>query len=508
MVPKNNKTELIQAELILGLMCVLTTKKNTNCWIMMCSRKCSIALDIMDFLEILKLIAMLEVKTRRKIFWKSESIQTLMIVILEMIYKKSDITVDIIKSLVPLICSTFSKMLNMKKENINNEFLTKMFDAIIIPEYLIYFVMEIHYMSITQHKSFGANNFIDFMTIYIKQKYDNDFDIDIEKMIRVFKHLDLNNDVKRHLPVLYPLDLNYKIIKINSTKRFSSNTAPLLIDIQITNDIEEKNVKIILKKDDKLRKEKIVSCLMSLLQFKLIERVKNNKLPSFENIPTYEIMMLTLDFGIIEFVEDSVTLRTITDEFKSCIQSYVSQENEAEVIEITMKRFIQSLAISSCMSYILGLGDRHLDNIMINKKGQIFHIDYGYIMENPITNILGTPNIKMTKDMMNCLDAYNPNSKNFKQFKTYVTQVYDIMRFHKNIIVNYYEILGDEKFMNWVTFRNKLEGRFMDGMKCDDIEIKLMDEIKTSSNSIANVINDFCHNTKQKWTGFNFGLFY
>ena len=65
-------------------------------------------------------------------------------------------------------------------------------------------------------------------------------------------------------------------------------------------------------------------------------------------------------------------------------------------------RFVQSLAISSCISYIIGLGDRHLDNIMINKRGQIFHIDYGYIMDNPLiaSSLFDIPEIKVTNDII------------------------------------------------------------------------------------------------------------
>jgi phosphatidylinositol 3-kinase len=61
--------------------------------------------------------------------------------------------------------------------------------------------------------------------------------------------------------------------------------------------------------------------------------------------------------------------------------------------------FIAGYAV---VTYLLGIGDRHLDNLLLRDNGQLFHIDFGFIMgrdPKPFPQAM-----HVSKDMMEMLD--------------------------------------------------------------------------------------------------------
>jgi hypothetical protein len=481
--------------------------KKIGCWSLMCSRKCNMNIDIYDYLEILQYITNFggllfcnieldntnnEIKSFLKTLLKTFSRNI----------EHSNIDYYIIPYLSTILRNIFKKHNNYDK--IDKGFIYLLLNTILFNDNLkILFIYEYNYLSYFKNKNIETNTFCNIIGEYVQH---NKIKAIVAKTINVLSIIPTNDNISElntKLPILYPIDTRYHIIEILNIIILNSSSKPLIVEALVKNSYNSneipKKIKFIIKKDRYLRKEHIVSSLISLFQYKLIEQSKKGRVDKFDPVPTYKILMITDDIGCIEFVEDSITLGQI-GELNYTLQNYVLENNQNVNIALVRDKFYKSLAISSCISYVLGLGDRHLDNIMINKKGLIFHIDYGYIMENPITNIFGAPIIRITKDMIDFMGG--SNSISYKNFKDYIIKIFDIIRLYNNIANNYYSILGYESIIDWEHFKNKLNDKFFTGLSCKDVEITLINEIEKSTSNYSGIIMDFCHYYSNRFKGY------
>jgi len=110
-------------------------------------------------------------------------------------------------------------------------------------------------------------------------------------------------------------------------------------------------------------------------------------------ITYYRCVALGPEIGMIEIVPDCTTIADIqktsggggvTSAFKErTIAEWLKKKNEGPAAwKKAVENFIYSCAGYCVATYVLGVGDRHNDNILLTRTGNLFHIDFGHILGN------------------------------------------------------------------------------------------------------------------------------
>lgn len=469
----------------------------SDCWNLMCSRKCNRKMDIIDIIDIMyvlfsKIDGVVNDNNIKFINKIKDLVNSSSNSINEFLYCIFPYVINCFKLLKiddisEIIIYDILCILGNSLENLKNSYI-----FLLLLEYNYMFT---NIMDDNKDKSINKLKFLNIINIYLKKNVDEEYLCFIKDTIQLFVSIHNKKYKKEEFKqkqFIYPFNSDRKIIDIINIKEINSASNPILVTLLLDNNQEKK---IIIKSEKGLRKEQIVSQLIFILQNKLIEQMIKGRIEEFDKIPTYKVLMISNKIGIIEYLNDCHTLKSISQK-NYTLQNYILEHNKQDKIGNVKERFAKSLAISSCLSYILGLGDRHAGNIMISLSGQIIHIDYGYILENPIHSSIFTPIIRISSDMIDFLGGLQ--GEYYELFKSFIINVFDILRLYSDLITNYYHILGYENIVNWDSFKEKLEDRFLYGMNNKDIEIVLIDLIQTSSNGYGGTFMDLCNDYGSK----------
>ncbi|KAK9767511.1 hypothetical protein K7432_002654 [Basidiobolus ranarum] len=111
------------------------------------------------------------------------------------------------------------------------------------------------------------------------------------------------------------------------------------------------------------------------------------------------------------------------------------------------KSFVRSLAVMSVIGYIIGLGDRHLDNILIDfVQGEIIHIDYNVCFEKgKRLRIPETVPFRLTQNFQAALDVFG-GEEYFKQAGAHSLRV---LRENKKSLLTLLDAFVYDPLLDW-----------------------------------------------------------
>ena len=262
----------------------------------------------------------------------------------------------------------------------------------------------------------------------------------------------------------------------------NSNSKPLLLEI-IFKDNTTSN--ILLKKED-IRIDYIIYKIILFIKYIL----NYNSISDINNFCiNYEILPINKTSGIIEIVNKAQSLYNIKEKLNISLQNYILENNSSKTINDIRDRYIYSYSIYCVITYILGIGDRHLDNIMITNTGYIFHIDYSYCLgfdPKPLSS-----SIRITQDMIDMIGGIN--SSGYDKFICISNLYFNIIRKYTKSISLYLLLFNniDPLIYNIEFINNHIKKKLFYSASNKYASNILNNVIKQSSNDYKYI--DFLH---------------
>ncbi len=302
------------------------------------------------------------------------------------------------------------------------------------------------------------------------------------------KYDDIKDKYDLKSPITIPLKPSKKIrrLLLNKIQIKNSISRPMILPCET---VDGSVIRMMYKKED-VRKDQIILDLINLMEI-LVKEEEGIDL----YIVDYNIFPIGDTTGLIEIVDDADTLYFIKEKINSNILNYIMEKNGDLKIKDLRDKFIKSTAAYCVLTYLLGVGDRHLDNIMVTKDGRLFHVDYGYVLgKDPI---FWNPSIRITPEIVEAIGGFQ--SENYVYFKDICTKIFNCMRRNINLFMDIVLLIPKISEMNITEneIKKQIVKRFMPGENELDAQLYFVKNLE--HNQITMKIKDFCHyHSKEK----------
>ena len=215
---------------------------------------------------------------------------------------------------------------------------------------------------------------------------------------------------------------------------FKSAKAPVKLSYRVEGGKESDRYKVIFKSGDDLRQDQLVIQLINLMD-QMLKRVNLDL-----KLTPYRVLATGPDDGFVEFVPNSYALAYILNKYDNSIARFFQEFNKKpSEIQNALDTFIRSCAGYAVITYILGIGDRHLDNLLLDTSGHLFHIDFGFILGRDPKPF--PAKVRLVAQMFDAMGGVD--SKGYRDFLVFSAQAFNIFRKNASLILNMLNLMAD-----------------------------------------------------------------
>ncbi|XP_054246589.1 phosphatidylinositol 4-phosphate 3-kinase C2 domain-containing subunit alpha isoform X2 [Indicator indicator] len=294
-----------------------------------------------------------------------------------------------------------------------------------------------------------------------------------------------------------------KELNIKACSFFSSNAVPLKVAL-INADPLGEEINVMFKVGEDLRQDMLALQMIKIMDKIWLQEGLDLRMVIFKCLSTGK------DRGMVELVPASDTLRKIqveygvTGSFKDkplaeWLRKYNPTEEEYEKAS---ENFIYSCAGCCVATYVLGICDRHNDNIMLRNTGHMFHIDFGKFLGH--AQMFGSfkrdrAPFVLTSDMAYVINGGEKPTIRFQLFVDLCCQAYNLIRKHANLFLNLLSLMLSSGLpeLSGVQDLKYVQDALQPQTTDAEATIFFTRLIESSLGSVATKFNFFIHNLAQ-----------